>query len=56
MSALINDLLHYARVTNADDVTETVDLNEIVELALLNLQVAIEEAGASVTAEQLRSS
>jgi signal transduction histidine kinase len=54
MSAMIRDLLHYARVINEEGVApEPVDLNEIVESALLNLELAIEDAGATVTAQQM---
>jgi PAS domain S-box-containing protein len=53
MSALIRDLLHYSQVTEDVDPTELVNLDEVIKIALLNLEVTIEDAGASVTADRL---
>lgn len=53
MQQLINDLLAYSRVgTRARELTPT-DLSGIVEAALANLSVAIEESSAVVTSDEL---
>ncbi len=53
MQSLINDLLAYSRVGTRGHEFEPVDLNEVVEEALINLRVAIEESHARVEPENL---
>lgn len=53
MQRLINDLLTYSRVTTQGNVFERVDCNQILEGALGNLRLAIEESGAVVTHDAL---
>ena len=53
MQRLINDLLTYSRVTAQDKVFERVDCNGILEEALSNLRVAVEENRAVVTHDPL---
>ena len=53
MQRLINDLLTYSRVTAQDKVFERVDCNGILEEALSNLRVAVEESRAVVTHDPL---
>ncbi len=49
MSALVRDLLAYARLTTEEERASSIALDEDLEAALTHLQVAIEECGASVT-------
>jgi light-regulated signal transduction histidine kinase (bacteriophytochrome) len=54
MHALVNDLLRYARVVNADDLPLTaIALHEAVEGAVTNLQLAIQESQAVIDMEPL---
>jgi PAS domain S-box-containing protein len=53
MQTLINDLLSYSRVGTRGKPFEPVDLNAAFQHALANLRVAIEDAGAQVTATPL---
>ena len=53
MQALINDLLAYSRVGTHQQPFEPVDCGEIVEEALANLTVAVQESGATVTRDPL---
>lgn len=53
MQRLINDLLTYSRVTAQDKVFESVDCNGLLEEALSNLRVAVEENRAVVTHDPL---
>lgn len=53
MQVLINDLLTYSRVGTKGKEFAPLDLAEIFEAARDNLQIAIEESGASVTSEPL---
>ncbi len=53
MERLIRDLLAYARVSKTDAPLEPTDLNEILAQTLDDLQAAIAESGAVVTAETL---
>ena len=53
MQRLINDLLTYSRVTAQDKVFERVDCNGLLEEALSNLRVAVEESRAVVTHDPL---
>ena len=53
MQRLINDLLTYSRVTAQDKVFERVDCNGLLEEALSNLRIAVEENGAVVTHDPL---
>jgi len=53
MKRLINDLLTYSRVTAQDKVFELVDCNGLLEEALSNLRVAVEENRAVVTHDPL---
>jgi PAS domain S-box-containing protein len=49
MSALVRDLLAYARLTTEEERPASVALDEDLEAALTHLSLAIEESGASVT-------
>jgi hypothetical protein len=49
MKQLIHDLLLYSRVGTHGRPFEPTDCNEVLRLALANLQTAVEEAGAVVT-------
>ena len=49
MSALVQDLLAYARLTTEEDRPSSVALDEDLEAALTHLGQAIEESGATVT-------
>jgi light-regulated signal transduction histidine kinase (bacteriophytochrome) len=53
MQELINALLDYSRVTTRTHPFERLDLDRIVDDALLNLTVAIEESGAVITRQPL---
>jgi signal transduction histidine kinase len=53
MQALINDLLAYSRVGTRGKPFEPTDCEAILDQALANLQVAIEENGAAVTHDLL---
>lgn len=55
MTSLIQDLLQFSRVETAGRPFATVDLNRIVLDVLADLEVAIEETGASVRAGSLPS-
>jgi signal transduction histidine kinase len=48
MQVLINDLLTFSRVGRVHDASRTVDLNQILDRALGNLALAVEESGAVV--------
>ncbi|RLC93830.1 MAG: hypothetical protein DRI39_04605 [Chloroflexi bacterium] len=49
MQGLINDLLTYSRVGTRGKPFEPTDCEEVLEQALANLHIAIEESGATVT-------
>jgi light-regulated signal transduction histidine kinase (bacteriophytochrome) len=53
MQALINDLLAYSRVGTRGKPFEPTDCETVLDQALANLQVAIEESGAAVTHDPL---
>ena len=53
MQGLINDLLTYSRVGTRGKPFEPTDCEEVLEQALANLQIAIEESGATVTHDPL---
>ncbi|HYH79397.1 MAG TPA: ATP-binding protein [Longimicrobium sp.] len=53
MQALIADLLAFSRVGNRGGAFEPVELGRVLERALDNLETAIEESGAKVTADPL---
>ncbi len=53
MHALIHDLLEYSRVESRGRSFEPTDLQEVLNAALANLKVAIEESGAKVTSHNL---
>jgi signal transduction histidine kinase len=53
MQALIQDLLTYSRVGRGEAPTEPTDLDAAFDRALNNLSAAIEEIGATVSAEDL---
>jgi PAS domain S-box-containing protein len=53
MERLVEDLLSYARVTTKGKRFGSVDAQEVFERALTNLQVALENSGASVTSDAL---
>ncbi len=55
MRALIKDLLVYSRLGRSVEDFHTIDCGIIVSQVLSDLQVAIQEAGASVTYDQLPS-
>jgi light-regulated signal transduction histidine kinase (bacteriophytochrome) len=48
MSALIQDLLSYSRVTSVEAQREEVDCNEVLHEVQANLRASIEEAGATI--------
>jgi PAS domain S-box-containing protein len=48
MRDLVNDLLDYARVTSKGNAFEPTDMNEVVQEALRNLAVSIQESSATV--------
>jgi PAS domain S-box-containing protein len=49
MSALVQDLLAYARLTTEEERPSSIALDEDLEAALTHLEQAIQESGASVT-------
>ena len=53
MRLLIDNLLDFSRVARAADASEHVDLNEILEKALADLEVSIDETGAQITNDLL---
>jgi PAS domain S-box-containing protein len=53
MQTLIDDLLTFSRVGTGGKVFKKCDCNEILAIALANLEVAVAEAGAAVTHEPL---
>lgn len=53
MQQLINDLLEFSRVGRLTTPQTDVDLNACLRVALGNLETAIEESGATVTADEL---
>lgn len=55
MDALVNGILEYARLLSEDRPREfqCVDMNTVVQTALANLQLRIEESGADVVADAL---
>lgn len=53
MSALIDDLLGFSRVSVTRDMTETVKLDEVVESVLNILDLTIEESGAEIIVDKL---
>jgi PAS domain S-box-containing protein len=53
MQHLINDLLSYSRVSTKGKPFRQFDLNDVLEMALNNLQVTIAENGAEVTHDPL---
>lgn len=53
MDEMINDLLEYSRVTSGERVFKDLDTGEIVNKALLNLKVSVDESGAIITWENL---
>ena len=53
MQELINDLLTYSRVGTRGKPFESTDLGNVLELALLNLRVAVEESEAKVTHDEM---
>jgi PAS domain S-box-containing protein len=53
MIALLGDVLSYSKVVHSDDEFEVVDLDSVVEEAIRNCSVAIEESGAHVERDPL---
>jgi PAS domain S-box-containing protein len=53
MSALITDLLTFARITNHQIISEWVSLNEVVNNTLTDLELRIQETDANVQVEDL---
>lgn len=53
MQQLIQDLLSYSRVGTQANVLETVDCNQVVESAIANLQLSIQESGATLERSSL---
>jgi signal transduction histidine kinase len=53
MQTLINDLLTYSRVGTRGKPFEPTDTGKVLELALLNLRVAVEENGAKITHDDM---
>lgn len=53
MQTLINDLLAYSRIGSRVKPFQLVNLSEVLERALANLRVAIEESGAQINCDEL---
>lgn len=53
MSNLINDILHYSRLSQIDSAFEPTDLNEVLKNVLTDFEVSIEEKGAIIQNEEL---
>jgi len=53
MQALIGDLLAYSRVDQRAQLMEPTDCNQVLEAALANLKVAIDESGAKISHQPL---
>jgi PAS domain S-box-containing protein len=53
MQAMINDLLSYSRVTTQGKTFSLIETEAVLQRALLNLKVAVDEAGARVTHEAM---
>ena len=53
MQRMINDLLNYSRVGRRGGASEPVALREVVDAVLSSLQLAIEDAGASIEIDEL---
>jgi chemotaxis family two-component system sensor kinase Cph1 len=53
MQGLINDLLAYARIGRAGRPTAKVDLEQVLQTTLVNLSLAVEESGATVSHDTL---
>ncbi len=53
MQALIQDLLKFSRLGNAEIELASTNCNKIVERALTNLQIAIQESGAEIQFDKL---
>ncbi len=53
MNNLLDGLLRYATIGKTEDDTIEVDLNTIVELAVINLRVSVQESNAVVDAQAL---
>src|SRR5207244_1688480 len=53
MQTLIQDLLSFSRIGHNGNGGKSADCNRVVENAMLNLRVAIEESGAVVTYDPL---
>jgi light-regulated signal transduction histidine kinase (bacteriophytochrome) len=53
MQTLINDLLNFSRVNTRGQALVSVDCNSVLELAIANLKIAIEESGAIITHDPL---
>ena len=53
MRTLINDLLEYSRVESHGNPFETVDCNSALSEAMADLEVSIEESGATLTSDPL---
>lgn len=53
MNALLDALLKYATIGKTEDDLEWIDLKDVVELAVINLRVRVEETGAEISCETL---
>jgi len=53
MTVLINDLLTFSRITTKAEPFKKVDLQEVLDEVLEDLEIAIEESGANVSASEL---
>ncbi|WP_299486495.1 ATP-binding protein [Acaryochloris sp. IP29b_bin.137] len=53
MQQLIQDLLSYSRVGTQAKVSEQVDCNQVVKTAIANLQISIQESGATLNQSPL---
>jgi len=53
MEELINDLLEYSRIGKVDNCLETVDCEKVLQQALTNLKVAIQESEAEIAYSSL---
>ncbi len=53
MSALIEDLLAFSRVSTQKDITEQVELNHVIRTVLMDLDFAVQETKAVISVGQL---
>jgi len=56
MQELIEDLLSYSRISRQFDISEKIDLQDVVETVLGDLEIAIKESNANIQIESLPNS